>query len=92
MILDITTWRRVRARNERECRLMMPVVEAINALHGHSTGSGDALPVASYLAEWLAWRIDEGWTLELTGNANRRAFDRCVRNLAAAAIAEFEAR
>lgn len=85
-------WKRIRARSEEECRLLAPVIESAERLHGHTTGSGDPLADAAELAEWLTWRVGDGWTIALKENGYARAFDRRVRDLAAAAVAEFENR
>lgn len=65
-----------------------PVLEVVQYLHGHATGSGGGLTqeTAQKWATWLEWRITKGWDESLPISA---AYDEQIREFAKTVIAMF---
>lgn len=59
------------------------VLEVVQSLHGHATGTGNALqhPDHQEYIEWLTWRISSGW------KSPESRYDYLVRRLALEALA-----
>lgn len=70
-------------------RYEFDLLELCGRIHGACTGSGDGIPtdVAYEIADWLEWRLDEGWhTLSHPWRWDR--YDEAVRELCRIALAE----
>lgn len=65
-----------------------PVLEVVQYLHGHATGSGGGLTqeTAQKWATWLEWRITKGWDESWPISA---AYDEQIREFAKTVIAMF---
>lgn len=74
---------------ERPSRYEHSVITAASALHSYAVGSFDApMDEMRELAEWLEWRITEGWS----HGPNNSVFDDIVRQLASQALTELRCR
>lgn len=61
------------------------VLDVVIEIRGSLSGTGDPLPRTElqHYADWLTWRLNEGWTPSAPG---WEAFESAVRRLAASAL------
>jgi len=69
-------------------RYVHSILDVCVELHSSLTGSGEPLSddQITSLADWLVWRITDGWLPTYSDQLARRRYDNGVRNLARATL------